>query len=65
MLGKAHNLLIRHGIYRALPHREGGGGSPAFQAAQSGTSPLTTTTQDYEDEDEEDEDEDGEESESQ
>ena len=25
MLGKAHNLLIRHGIYRALPHREGGG----------------------------------------
>ena len=25
MLGKAHNLLMRHGIYRALPHREGGG----------------------------------------
>ena len=25
MLGKAHNLLIRHHIYRALPHREGGG----------------------------------------
>src|ERR1700723_3417754 len=25
MLGKAHNLFIRHAIYRALPHREGGG----------------------------------------
>jgi len=25
MLGKAHNLLMRHQIYRALPHREGGG----------------------------------------
>jgi hypothetical protein len=27
-LGKARNLMIRHGIYRALPHREGGGGYP-------------------------------------
>ena len=25
MLGKTHNLMIQHGIYRALPHREGGG----------------------------------------
>jgi hypothetical protein len=25
MLGKTHNLLMQHQIYRALPHREGGG----------------------------------------
>jgi hypothetical protein len=27
MLGTAHILMIRHGLYRNLPHREGGGGS--------------------------------------
>jgi hypothetical protein len=26
MLGTAHILMIRHGLYRSLPHREGGGG---------------------------------------
>jgi len=25
MFGKAHNLFMQHEIYRALPHREGGG----------------------------------------
>ena len=25
MFGRAHNLLMQHEIYRALPHREGGG----------------------------------------
>jgi hypothetical protein len=27
MLGTAHILMIRHGLYRSLPHREGGGGT--------------------------------------
>src|ERR1700744_1512711 len=27
MLGTAHILMIRHGFYRSLPHREGGGGT--------------------------------------
>ena len=26
MLGTVHILMIRHGFYRSLPHREGGGG---------------------------------------
>src|ERR1700761_2591903 len=26
MLGTSHILMIRHGFYRSLPHREGGGG---------------------------------------
>jgi hypothetical protein len=25
MFGRPYNLLMQHGIYRALPHREGGG----------------------------------------
>ena len=27
MLGTVHILMIRHGFYRSLPHREGGGGT--------------------------------------
>jgi hypothetical protein len=27
MLGTAHILMIWHGLYRSLPHREGGGGT--------------------------------------
>jgi hypothetical protein len=27
MLGAAHTLMIRHGLYASLPHREGGGGT--------------------------------------
>jgi hypothetical protein len=27
MLGTVHNLMIRHILYKGLPHREGGGGA--------------------------------------